>query len=468
QLLTFLVGVLNTFVGPPAEGVVRDYRQKDGALVAFGSLEKVLKKKKEYRTSLETLLMQHVLPEFDSPVAFMRSRACWMMQHYVDIKFSRREHLLMCLRGTLRALQDPCLPVQIEAASALKFMIELDGTEETLLPVLPQILNEYFRIMREIGSDVVVVALEVIIDRFRDHIGPHAVTLTQKLSEYFTAYAKEGYDDDDAAMAAGQCIEAVATVLYSVHTVPSLYPEMERHILPMLRLVLGNEGEFIEYLENALDVVTYLTYYGPGISPDLWTLFPMIYDAFSNWAYDYITNMATPIDNFVSRGSDGLLTGRSPAGMPYVEMVLRMAQKVLEDRRQTEPEQRTAAQMLMCVMHSCKGRVDAYLPAVLGIVLGRLQGVALPPLKVSLLETVASALHYSPALTFEWMKSAGATQLLLSELFLALQENHFKTRLGKKLVALGLSSFFALAPSAMPPEVAANLGLVVSGVVGVV
>lgn len=46
-----------------------------------------------------------------------------------------------------------------------------------------------------------------------------------------------GSDDDDAAMAASQVIEAVSTVLQSTKAVPELFPAMESHLLPMLAQV---------------------------------------------------------------------------------------------------------------------------------------------------------------------------------------------------------------------------------------
>ena len=96
---------------------------------------------------------------------------------------------------------------------ALRFLIEVEGAEITLLPVLPQILSEYFRIMNEIGNDEVVAALQVIIDKFGDHIEPHAVALVTQLSQAFSNYCSAGEDDDDAAMAAAQCLECISTVL---------------------------------------------------------------------------------------------------------------------------------------------------------------------------------------------------------------------------------------------------------------
>lgn len=54
-----------------------------------------------------------------------------------------------------------------------------------------------------------VSALESIINKFGNELVPHASLLVQKLCESFLAYATAGGDDDEAAMAACQCVDAV-------------------------------------------------------------------------------------------------------------------------------------------------------------------------------------------------------------------------------------------------------------------
>jgi hypothetical protein len=39
-------------------------------------------------------------------------------------------------------------------------------------------------------------------------------------------------------------------------------------------------GEYYEYLESALDVLTSLTFYLEVLSPRLWELFPLLYHCF--------------------------------------------------------------------------------------------------------------------------------------------------------------------------------------------
>ncbi|CAN0180773.1 unnamed protein product, partial [Ectocarpus sp. 13 AM-2016] len=222
----------------------------------------------------------------------------------------------------------------------------------------------------------VVAALDLIIEKFQDHIAPHASALTHQLTRCFLEYASAGSDDDDAAMAASQVIEAVSTVLQSTKAVPELFPAMESHLLPMLAQVFSEDGDLMEYIENACDVLSFLTYYGAGISEQLWSVFPMLYRTWDKWAFDLISNMAVPIDNYISRGTDVFIAGRSAEGDRYIEMLLDMCGRVMKDERQSEKEARTAVQLTMVVLHNCKGRIDEYIPPILAMLSERVRTVS--------------------------------------------------------------------------------------------
>ncbi|CAN0474303.1 unnamed protein product, partial [Ectocarpus sp. 8 AP-2014] len=165
----------------------------------------------------------------------------------------------------------------------------------------------------------------------------------------------------------------------------------------------------MEYIENACDVLSFLTYYGAGISEQLWSVFPMLYRTWDKWAFDLISNMAVPIDNYISRGTDVFIAGRSAEGNRYIEMLLDMCGRVMKDERQSEKEARTAVQLTMVVLHNCKGRIDEYIPPILAMLSERVRTVSdggggpfLGLLDSALLEAVASALYYNPQLALQW------------------------------------------------------------------
>ena len=303
-------------------------------MVALGCLNEILKEKKKYSAQLEPLLVGHMFPEFSSPHGFLRARAAWMVQFFADIDFVDGQNVTVLVQYMLQALRDPCLPVQIEAANGLRFLIMIDGTETIFLPVLPDLLNEFFRIMAEIGSDTIVRALETIIEKFGTDIVPHAGLLVQRLCESFHQYAGPGEggalgdafneDDEEVAMAAVQCVDAVVTVLDTITksnagaaTINQILTVMEPALIGMLQLILHKSGDFLEYLESGLQIMEYTTFYLEPLSANYVHLLPLIVHAFHNWAYDYLPNMLSSLDNMVGRSSDLFIASSAPVHSRY-------------------------------------------------------------------------------------------------------------------------------------------------------
>lgn len=467
-LLSFLTEIIQRYGS--SEDAAKNHVEKDGALLAFGSLSDLLLSKKKYSSELEGLMVSSVFPDFNSPVGFLRCRACWMVQRFSTVTWSDDgSNLRNLIQLVLQRLSDPALPVQIEASKALRFLIEVDGAETTLLPVLPQILNEYFRIMNEIGNDEVVAALQVIIDQFGEHIEPHAVALVTQLSTAFLNYVGAGEDDDDAAMAAAQCLECIATVLKGICERPELYRTMEPQLIPLVLQILGNDGEYIEYLEYALDILTFLTYFPDHISPELWQAFPLIYIAFDQWAFDYLNLMVPPLENFIGKAPQQFLAGTAstPEGeVKYIELVFSIVAKTVAEERSSESESRKALSLYMSILHNCRGQVDLYLPMMNDIALAKLgQQVTaeIPLTRIAIYQVLGSALYYNPQLELAELEKRGVTQQVFSQW---IKDSEQMDRwLPRKLTVLGLTSILQLPASSFPPSVASSIHHLISVVV---
>lgn len=374
SMIGFLQEKLHSFIVTPE--AMRNYVEKDGTLLIIGSLSDVLFSKKKYIREVEGLLISSVFPDFNSPVGFLRSRACWMVQRFSFVTWSDNGTTLNTLiHYVLKCLSDAALPVQIEASKALRYLIESDNTKQTLLPVLPTILNEYFRIMNEIGNDEVISALEAIIDKFGDHIEPHAVALVTQLTTAFSNYCDAGEDDDDAAMAAAQCLECVSTVLKGICERPDFFRLLEPALLPMTKQILSKDGEYIEYLEYALDIITFLTYFPESISAELWELFPLIYIAFDRWAFDYLNLMVPPLENFIGKDPEAFATKSAVIdgeNISYIDLIFSIVTKTLIEDRSSESEIRKSLSLYMSLFLNCKGLLDRYLPTLNDQVLSKI------------------------------------------------------------------------------------------------
>eukprot|EP00584_Thalassiosira_punctigera_P008909 CAMPEP_0172545150 /NCGR_PEP_ID=MMETSP1067-20121228/15144_1 /TAXON_ID=265564 ORGANISM="Thalassiosira punctigera, Strain Tpunct2005C2" /NCGR_SAMPLE_ID=MMETSP1067 /ASSEMBLY_ACC=CAM_ASM_000444 /LENGTH=1077 /DNA_ID=CAMNT_0013331839 /DNA_START=115 /DNA_END=3348 /DNA_ORIENTATION=+ len=467
-LLGFLTEILQRYNAAPEGG--KNHVEKDCALLMFGSLSEILLQKKKYAAELEGLMVSSVFPDFNSPVGFLRCRACWMVQRFSETPWSDDgTHLRNLIQLVLQRLSDPALPVQIEASKALRFLIEVEGADVTLLPVLPQILNEYFRIMNEIGNDEVVAALQVIIDTFGEHIEPHAIALVTQLADAFKNYVDAGEDDDDAAMAAAQCLECINTVLKGTCEHPELYKGMEPHLAPLVLQVLGNDGEYLEYVEFALDTLTFLTYFPVQLSPQIWEVFPLLYWAFDAWAFDYMILMAPPLNNFISKDPQHFLTSSAvtPEGsIKYIDMIFSIVSKTLHENRSSESEQRKALSLYMSVLHNCTGQVDSYLPTINDIALGKLGqqvNAENPSTRHVVFQVLGSALYYNPELELAELGKRGVTQQVFQQWIKEIEG--MDGWLSQKMTVLGLLSVLRLPTAVLPHNVGAMIPDIISAAV---
>jgi len=467
-LLGFLTEILQRY--NVTDEANHNHVEKDCALLTLGSIAEILLSKKKYAAELEGLMVSSVFPDFNSPVGFLRCRACWMVQKFSTAPWSDDgTHLRELIGMVLQRLSDPALPVQIEASKALRFLIEVDGAEITLLPVLPQILSEYFRIMNEIGNDEVVAALQVIIDRFGEHIEPHAIALVTQLTTAFKTYIDADEDDDDAAMAAAQCLECINTVLKGTCERPELYKGMEAELIPLILQVLGNDGEYLEYIEYALDTLTFLTYFPLQISPQAWDAFPLMYVAFDGYAFDYLLMMVPPLINFISKDPRHFLASsvNLPEGpMKYIEMIFLIVQRTLQEDRSSDCEQRKALTLYMSILHNCTGQVDHVLTAINDVSLAKLGKEAnaeKPTNRHAIFQVLGSCLYYNPELEIKELETRGVTQHIFAQWLEDI--NTMDSWLSQKMSVLGILSVLRLPASSMPQHLASMIPSMIASVV---
>lgn len=497
KILGRLSQVLAAYEATPSDRRTFDaVRSKDGALCALGALADELRKKKKYARHVDSILGLHVLPEIlDSGVSLeasssvpasarstdeanaaglLRCRACWTLQQFANHASKLSDKCVeQCVRASLTALNDPMLPVRVEAAGAVRQLLaatDHQGIDDLMRPALPQILDACFRIMGEIGSDDVVQALEIVIDKFGDDIAPYAVALARNLAGAFANYASAGEDDDEASMAAAQCVEAMAATLNSIsRNNNNIYAEIEPHLIPVLVKIVGSsQGDLVEYFENAIEVLTYFTYSSDSpFSRDLWGLFELLIDAFHAWAYDYIPDLVRPLDNFVSRDTETFLSQRGVDGTRYIDKLAGVAGRLLAPdnfERTCERDAVKATHILLSIVHNCKGRgiddsvvayarlVTSAVPVCLGPRPPRSdedssksgssgQEPWMPSLASSLITVWSSLLWYDAALV---LRSAAPSEGFLNAWFHLTSDPSNLTLLSSKLAVLAFANVVKL------------------------
>lgn len=328
QLMPFLQSTLQEYDAAPTE--LKNYSKKDGVLVAISSITKILMGQKEYASTLEPFFTAHVVPEFKSPVPYIRSRACWVVDYFCEISWKDPSTLQTTVDGLLLGMRDSALPVQAAAACSLRLLIDMDGAKEMIRPIVKDLVGEYFRIMEEVENDAVLSALQVIVSNFSEEIVPMAPLMVEKLVSSFKQYSADAGEDDEAAFAATECLDTIAVVLEAVKDHPEVLAAVEAPCLPMLYEMLTSTDDCFEYLENCLDLMGYFTYFPEHISTNLWNLCGPLLHVASDWGFDYIGEIATPLLNFISKDSHIFLSGNYN-GVTFVDALVALCRKAFTE-----------------------------------------------------------------------------------------------------------------------------------------
>ncbi|KAK5804869.1 importin beta-like SAD2 [Gossypium arboreum] len=456
KFIQFIVEIFKRYDEAPVE--YKPYRQKDGALLAVGALCDKLKQTEPYKSELEHMLMQHVFPEFRSPVGHLRAKAAWVAGQYAHINFSDQNNFRQALHSVVSGLRDPELPVRVDSVFALRSFVEACRDLNEIRPILPQLLDEIFKLMNEVENEDLVFTLETIVDKFGEEMAPFALGLCQNLAAAFWKCMNTSEADDEAddpgALAAVGCLRAISTILESVSRLPQLFVQIEPTLLPIMRRMLTTDGQ--EVFEEVLEIVSYMTFFSPTISLEMWSLWPLMIEALADWAIDFFPNILVPLDNYISRGTAHFLTCKEP---DYQQSLWNMISSVMADKNLEDNDIEPAPKLIEVVFQNCRGQVDHWVEPYLRITLDRLRRTEKSRLKCLLVQVIANSVYYNAVLTLSILNKLCVTMEVFNLWFHLLQQvkksglrANFKREHDKKVCCLGLTSLLALPDEQFPGE----------------
>ncbi|XP_046861110.1 importin-7-like [Xenia sp. Carnegie-2017] len=383
-VMNFCVQILNA----PAE--TRNPRQKDGILHMIGTLSDILLKKQKYKFHMEAMLSHHVFPETESPLGFMRARACWVVNYFSKIEFKNEGNLKRAVE-TVRVclLHDKELPVKVEAALALQFLIQRqDKVKDYIQPYIQAVIQELLSVIRETENDDLTDALQDLIKQYKDdpRLGEMAVMIAQHLAMTFKNLLDSEESDDKAVTAMGILtnFDTMMTVIES----KEICDQLEKIVSGIIEAVL-KEG-IIDFYEDVLTIMVTATLY--HVSPLMWNLLYVMYEAFERDGFDFFTDMSSPLHNYITVNPEAFISNSK-----NMEIVFAMCHKMLSDDDCGEDAQCYAAKILEVVILQFPGRIDQWITPFAQLALARLtRNVVTSELRVMCLQVVVSTLYYNP------------------------------------------------------------------------
>ncbi|GJN11878.1 hypothetical protein PR202_ga30113 [Eleusine coracana subsp. coracana] len=229
---------------------------------------------------------------------------------------------------------------------------------DEIRPFLPQLLDEFFKLMSEVENEDLVFTLETIVDKFGEEMAPYALGLCQSLAAAFWRCMASSEADEEAedtgALAAVGCLRAISTILESISSLPHLYIQIEPTLLPILRKMLTSDGQ--------------------GIVLSAQLKCPCRH-----------ADILVPLDNYVSRGTDHFLSCKDP---DYQHSLWKALSTILTDQNMEDSDVVPAPKLIEVFFQNCKGRVDHWVEPYLRLTIDRLRRTEKPYLKCLLLQVV--------------------------------------------------------------------------------
>jgi importin-7 len=166
-------------------------------------------------------------------------------------------------------------------------------------------------------------------------------------------------------------------------------------------------------------------------------------------------NLMCPcLQSYILKAPDQFLAGTANFGegpIPFMDLIVSIAAKTVTNDRAAESECRFALSLFMSVLHNCPGKIDAYLPLINDVTLGKLGqqiNVESSLTRTSIYQVIASALYYNPVLELAELEKRGVTVQVLSKW---LQDIDKVDRwLPRKLSILGLASILTIPSTQLP------------------
>lgn len=419
-------------------------RQRDGALHMVGTLNEILMKKKFYKEEIDSLLSQYVFPEFQSPMGYMRARACWVLHGFASIRFKTEALLMESVRLTVNALlNDNELPVKVEAAIALQMLLTSQEKVGTYLePEVKNVTSELLKVIRETENDNIANVLQKIVPMFPEQLMPMAFEITEHLASTFSKVLETDSGTDEKAITAMGLLNTMETVLNVMEDSPEIMAQLEKTVLRVVGHILHHN--IIEYYEEAMTLLCNLT--SKTISEDMWKVLELLYQVFDKEGYEYFNDMVPVLHNYITVDTNAFVSNEN-----HILAMFNMAKGILTSESEDETEV-YAAKLLEVMVLQCSGKIDNCLPSFVELVLNRLtRKVKTTELRTMLLQVLIAVLYYNPHLLFsildklqESVPNASITQHFIKQwihdidCFIGLHD--------RKLCVLGICTLLELGP----------------------
>lgn len=458
DVLSFINTKVNAYEEAP-EGQ-KNPREKEGALRMIGTLSAViLGKKSPIADQVEHFFVRYVFPEFRSQHGFLRARACDTLEKFESLEFQDDNNLMTAYNNVLQCLQDPELPVRIEAALALQPLIRHDAVRNLMSQNIPQIMQQMLKLANEVDVDALANVMEDFVEVFSEQLTPFAVALTEQLRDTYMRIIREllekgqeNEDDDglglldDKSVTALGVLQTIGTLILTLESTPDVLLQLETVLMPLISTTL--ENKIYDLYTEVFEIIDSCTFASKSISLVMWQSFELIHKTFKSGAELYLEDMLPALENFVQFGAQHLT--QTPT---YLEALVDMTRDIFGDKKVGGVDKICGCKLAESLMLSLRGTIDDYVGEFIRMAMKELTApeIKVKSYRVHLIEVIVNAIYYNPQLALGVLEMNGFTNKFFSYWFANIDN---MTRVhDKKLSIAAITTLLAIPPEQVPQSV---------------
>lgn len=458
-ILQYCVQVLHSVTTQST--TVDQAKSKDGILTIVGTLANRINTKQEYKGSLEKILIEYVLPEFNSKFGFLRARSCWIVDRFSSTNFTNSDLIKRMATEVIGRLGDNELPVRVMAASSLQGVMAYEEAQEIVKPLLPQVMETLINLLNDTANDELNETVITLLTTYKEELTGVIVQLTGALSNTCAKmldYDEEAADGMNKATCAYGCIKSIQTILAIFKDNKDIVPHIEEAFFPLLNSIFVHEH--IDFLDEALELIQDSICYSGVVNKAWWPFFPMMYKLFDTVAFDYFELMVEVLECYVIYDCDTFLSNPD-----YLRAIYEMCKKNLQDEDAGEIAHASACKMIEIIILKCKGKIDQFIDPFVQLMLARLHlEFVNPSVRILCLEVLAECMYYNPILLLQTLETHKATGAFLSTLFEHLPK--FTRVHDIRIVTLALCTLLQVPTNQLPGSIQQGINHVTPAIIG--
>jgi len=468
-VLNFINGVVNRYESASDEE--KNHREKEGALRMIGTLSSIiLGKKSPIADQVEYFFVRHVFPEFRSTQGFLRARACDVLEKFSELDFKDENNVILIYQNIIQCLNDPELPVRVEAALALQPLIRHDFIRISMQANIADIMQQLLKLANEVDVDALATVMEEFVEVFAAELTPFAVQLTEQLRDTYLRIIGdviekgqgnpdedvENYLDDKSITALG-VLQTIGTLILTLESTPNVLLHLEQILVPVITITL--EHKLSDLYNEVFEIIDSCTFSAKAISPTMWQIFTLIHRSFKDRAEIFIEEMLPALDNYVSYGYEMLK--QNPE---YMEAIFDIIQTIFTNDRLGAMDRICGCKLAEAVLLNMRGHVDKYLNHFIEIAMQCLLAPCeIKSYRVHLMEMVINCIYYNPSATLQVLERQGWTNKFFSLWFSNIE--NFNRVHDKKLSIVAIVALIQLPPDQVPPSIQPGWTKLMSGIV---